>query len=76
MTPRLSSLLKRLQPAGVILFARNIKSPEQTWRLLRDARSASLRRYSRALILRAALSIAFAMHSGAAPSAADVFDDR
>src|SRR5580692_6433431 len=36
MTPRLTSLLKRLQPAGVILFARNIKSPEQTWRLLRD----------------------------------------
>lgn len=36
MTPRLSSLLTRLQPAGVILFARNIKTPEQTWRLLRD----------------------------------------
>ncbi|MFZ0277531.1 MAG: beta-N-acetylhexosaminidase [Candidatus Sulfotelmatobacter sp.] len=36
MTPRLSSLLARLQPAGVILFARNIKSAEQTWRLLRD----------------------------------------
>src|ERR1039458_5117714 len=36
MTPRLTSLLRRLQPAGVILFARNIKSPEQTWRLLRD----------------------------------------
>jgi beta-N-acetylhexosaminidase len=36
MTPHLTSLLKRLQPAGVILFARNIKSAEQTWRLLRD----------------------------------------
>jgi beta-N-acetylhexosaminidase len=36
MTPRLSSLLKRLQPAGVILFARNIKTAEQTWRLLQD----------------------------------------
>lgn len=36
MAPRLSSLLKRLQPAGVILFARNIRTPEQTWRLLRD----------------------------------------
>jgi beta-N-acetylhexosaminidase len=36
MTARLSSLLTRLQPAGVILFARNIKSAEQTWRLLRD----------------------------------------
>src|SRR5260370_13603600 len=36
MTPRLTSLLKRLQPAGVILFARNIKTAEQTCRLLRD----------------------------------------
>ncbi len=36
LTPRLNSLLTRLQPAGVILFARNIKTPEQTFRLLRD----------------------------------------
>jgi beta-N-acetylhexosaminidase len=36
MAPRLSSLLTRLQPAGVILFARNIKTAGQTWRLLRD----------------------------------------
>ena len=36
MTPRLASLLRRVQPTGVILFARNIKSAEQTWRLLRD----------------------------------------
>jgi beta-N-acetylhexosaminidase len=35
MTPRLASLLQRVQPAGVILFARNIKTPAQTWRLLR-----------------------------------------
>jgi beta-N-acetylhexosaminidase len=38
MTARLSSLLTRLQPAGVILFARNIKSAEQTWGLLRECR--------------------------------------
>ncbi|MFZ0136275.1 MAG: beta-N-acetylhexosaminidase [Candidatus Sulfotelmatobacter sp.] len=36
MTPRLCSLLTRLQPAGVILFGRNIKTAEQTWRLLRN----------------------------------------
>ena len=36
MTPALASRLKRLQPAGVILFARNIKSPQQTWQLLRE----------------------------------------
>lgn len=38
MTPRLRSLLTRIQPGGVILFARNIKTPEQTWQLLRDCR--------------------------------------
>jgi beta-N-acetylhexosaminidase len=36
MTPRISSLLTRLQPAGVILFARNIKNADQTSRLLGD----------------------------------------
>lgn len=38
MTPRLASLLKRLQPAGVILFARNIQTPSQTWQLLLECR--------------------------------------
>jgi beta-N-acetylhexosaminidase len=36
ITPRLASLLRRVQPAGVILFSRNIKTAEQTSRLLRD----------------------------------------
>ena len=36
VTPPLASLLRRLQPSGVILFARNIKSPAQTWHLLRE----------------------------------------
>ena len=35
MSPRLASLLTRIQPAGVILFARNITGAEQTYRLLR-----------------------------------------
>jgi beta-N-acetylhexosaminidase len=39
MTARLSSLLKRMQPAGVILFARNIKTADQTWQLLRDCQT-------------------------------------
>src|SRR6202035_3622444 len=39
MTTRLTSLLTRLQPAGVILFARNINTPEQTSRLLRDCQT-------------------------------------
>jgi beta-N-acetylhexosaminidase len=36
ITSRLASLLRRAQPAGVILFARNIRNQAQTWRLLRE----------------------------------------
>jgi beta-N-acetylhexosaminidase len=38
MSPALASLLERLQPAGVILFARNIESAAQTFELLRACR--------------------------------------
>src|SRR5882757_5575726 len=36
MIPALGNLLARIQPAGVILFRRNIESAQQTWELLRD----------------------------------------
>ncbi len=36
MSPGLRSLLTRIQPAGVILFARNIASAQQTHKLLQD----------------------------------------
>jgi beta-N-acetylhexosaminidase len=36
----LRAALTALQPGGVILFARNIESPRQTWKLLRDAQAA------------------------------------
>jgi beta-N-acetylhexosaminidase len=36
VSPRLASLLKNVQPAGVILFARNIDDTAQTHRLLRE----------------------------------------
>ena len=39
MNARLRALLEKIQPAGVILFGRNIKTPEQTWRLLAECRS-------------------------------------
>ena len=38
MSPALRSLLRRTQPAGVILFARNIVNAEQTYQLLRECR--------------------------------------
>src|SRR5438445_5292141 len=39
MSSRLSSLLTRLQPGGVILFARNITSAAQTHELLKDCQA-------------------------------------
>jgi len=36
MSPRLASLLTRIQPGGVILFARNITGAAQTYNLLRE----------------------------------------
>lgn len=36
MSPRIASLLQKVQPAGVILFARNIAAPKQTYQLLRE----------------------------------------
>jgi beta-N-acetylhexosaminidase len=39
--PQLRTILATLQPGGVILFARNIESPRQTWKLLRDSQAAT-----------------------------------
>ena len=39
MSPGLAALLTRLQPAGVILFARNITGGEQTYKLLKDCQA-------------------------------------
>ncbi|MGZ4731910.1 MAG: glycoside hydrolase family 3 N-terminal domain-containing protein, partial [Terriglobales bacterium] len=36
MSPPLASLLTKIQPGGVILFARNITGAEQTYTLLRE----------------------------------------
>src|SRR5579862_8537396 len=73
MTPPLTSLLTRLQPAGVILFARNIKSPEQTWRLLRDCQKCVATPLFTCIDLEGGTVDRFRDALGAAPSAADVF---
>lgn len=73
MTPRLSSLLKRLQPAGVILFARNIKIPEQTWRLLRECQQCVATPLFTCVDLEGGSVDRFRDALGAAPSAADAF---
>ncbi|HET9182620.1 MAG TPA: beta-N-acetylhexosaminidase [Candidatus Angelobacter sp.] len=38
---RLRTMLNTLQPGGVILFSRNIESPRQTWKLLKDSQSTT-----------------------------------
>jgi beta-N-acetylhexosaminidase len=73
MSPRLSSLLRRIQPAGVILFARNIKTPEQTWRLLRDCQKCVSAPLFTCVDLEGGLVDRFRDVLGPAPSAADVF---
>jgi beta-N-acetylhexosaminidase len=73
ITPRLSSLLTRLQPAGVILFARNIKSVEQTWRLLRDCRKCVSTPLFTCVDLEGGSVDRFRDLLGPTPSAAEVF---
>src|ERR1700685_1487365 len=72
MSARLSSLLTHLQPAGVILFARNIKSPEQTWRLLRGCQKCVSTPLFTCVDLEGGRVDRFRDVLGAAPSAADV----
>src|SRR5215467_3650630 len=42
MDAHLRTTLATLQPGGVILFARNIEGPTQTWKLLRDSQATTL----------------------------------
>jgi beta-N-acetylhexosaminidase len=73
ITPRLSSLLTRLQPAGVILFARNIESAEQTWRLLRECRKCVSTALFTCVDLEGGSVDRFRDVLGPTPSAAEVF---
>ena len=73
MSPRLRSLLTRLQPAGVILFARNIASGEQTHRLLNECQSCVSTRLFTCVDMEGGRVDRFRNVIGPAPSAADVF---
>jgi beta-N-acetylhexosaminidase len=76
MTPRLTSLLARIQPAGVILFARNIKTPDQTWRLLRDCQKCVSTPLFTCVDLEGGQVDRFRDALGPTPSAAEVFATR
>ena len=73
MTPRVCALLTQLQPAGVILFARNIKTPEQTWRLLRECQKCVATPLFTCVDLEGGTVDRFRDALGATPSASDVF---
>jgi beta-N-acetylhexosaminidase len=73
MTPRLASLLKRVQPAGVILFARNIKRIEQISRLLRDCQKCVSTPLFTCVDLEGGEVDRFRDVLGPTPSAAEVF---
>ncbi|MGD1213824.1 MAG: beta-N-acetylhexosaminidase [Terriglobales bacterium] len=73
MSPRLASLLTRVQPAGVILFARNITGAEQTHSLLRDCQKCVATPLFTCVDLEGGTVDRFRNVIGPAPSPAEVF---
>jgi beta-N-acetylhexosaminidase len=73
MSPQLGSLLAHIQPAGVILFARNIVNAQQTHQLLEDCRAAVRGPLFTCVDLEGGRVDRFRNVTGPAPSAAEVF---
>ena len=73
MSPSLASLLERMQPAGVILFARNIVSAEQTYKLLKDCQARAAVPLFRCVDLEGGKVDRLRNVIGPAPSPAEVF---
>jgi beta-N-acetylhexosaminidase len=73
MSPPLASLLSKIQPAGVILFARNITGAEQTHRLLRECQKCVETPLFTCVDLEGGQVDRFRNVLGPSPSAADVF---
>ncbi len=73
MSPPLSSLLTRIQPAGVILFARNILGAEQTYKLLKDCQAYVATPMFTCVDMEGGTVDRFRGVFGRSPSAADVF---
>jgi beta-N-acetylhexosaminidase len=72
-TAQLRELLRRLQPGGVALFARNVKQPRQTWELLRECRAQSSTPLFLAVDLEGGTVDRFRHLLGPSPAAADVY---
>lgn len=73
MSPGLKSLLTRIQPAGVILFGRNIVSATQTFQLLADCRACVTTPMFTCVDLEGGLVDRLRKVVGPAPSPAEVF---
>ena len=73
LSPELARLLARVQPAGVILFARNIANAQQTHRLLRDCQKAVAQPLFTMVDLEGGKVDRFRNLMGPTPSAAEVF---
>ncbi len=73
ISPQIRSLLTRLQPAGVILFARNIVSAEQTHKLLKDCQACASTPLFTCVDMEGGRVDRFRALNGGTPSAADVF---
>ena len=73
ITPALSAMLHRIQPAGVILFARNIVNAQQTHQLLKDCQAQVDEPLFTCVDLEGGRVDRFRNVTGPAPSAAEVF---
>src|ERR1700694_3652355 len=73
MSPRLASLLTKIQPAGVILFARNITGAEQTHTLLRECQKRVTTPLFTCVDVEGGTVDRFCNVLGSAPSPAEVF---
>src|SRR3954470_24431934 len=72
MSPQLAEMLTRIQPAGVILFARNIVNAQQTHQLLKACQSFVRESLFTMVDLEGGRVDRFRNVTGPAPSAADV----
>ncbi len=73
MSPRLAALLTNIQPAGIILFARNITEPAQTHALLRECQKQVATPLFTCVDLEGGTVDRFRGVLGSSPSPAEVF---
>lgn len=70
---RLRTAISTIQPGGIILFARNIVEPRQTWNLLKEARALAAAPMFACVDMEGGTVDRLKGVIAAAPSAADVF---